>query len=234
MRAAGATPTLAIGSTLPAVLPSAVAGSFRYARAGLVDWRVGLTTGGAGALFAVAGAIASSQVDARLLMVACSVILGASGVGLLRSYRRSATGPDAAGRPVTSGHPPPSIAALAAVGAVSGFVAGLLGLGGGLIVVPAFTRLLRMPLRTAIGSSLVAVAMLSVPAVVAHSLFGQVDWLARAGPDRRGRPGRPPRLAARRHRLGGDRRHGVRRRARGAGRGAGDHRGLVAPRLNPP
>lgn len=177
VRAAGATPTLAVGSTLPAVLPSAVAGSFRYAKAGLVDWRVGLTTGGAGALFAVAGAIASSQVDARLLMVACSVILAASGVGLLRSYRRSATVPDAEVAEVATRTRTPSIAALAAVGAVSGFVAGLLGLGGGLIVVPAFTRLLRMPLRSAIGSSLVAVAMLSVPAVVAHSLFGQVDWL---------------------------------------------------------
>ena len=43
-------------------------------------------------------------------------------------------------------------------------------------MVPAFTRLLRMPLRTAIGSSLVAVAIISVPAVVAHALFGQVDW----------------------------------------------------------
>jgi uncharacterized membrane protein YfcA len=175
VRAAGATPTLAVGSTLPAVLPSAVAGSFRYAKAGLVDWRVGLTTGGAGALFAVAGAIASSQVDARLLMVACSVILAASGVGLLRSYRRSATTPDSV--VAEKATRTPSIAALAAVGAVSGFVAGLLGLGGGLIVVPAFTRLLRMPLRSAIGSSLVAVAMLSIPAVVAHSLFGQVDWL---------------------------------------------------------
>jgi uncharacterized membrane protein YfcA len=59
---------------------------------------------------------------------------------------------------------------------VGGFVAGLLGLGGGLIVVPAFTRLLRMPLRTAIGTSLVAVAAISVPAVVAHSMFGQIDW----------------------------------------------------------
>ena len=157
VRAAGATPTLAIGSTLPAVLPSAVAGSFRYARAGLVDWRVGLTTGGTGALFAVAGAAASSQVDARLLMVACSVILGG------QRRRAPALLPALGHRPGRRRSPrrplPPSVAALAAVGASSGFVAGLLGLGGGLIVVPAFTRLLRMPLRSAIGSSLVAVAM---------------------------------------------------------------------------
>jgi uncharacterized membrane protein YfcA len=67
-------------------------------------------------------------------------------------------------------------ARVALVGAIGGFVAGLLGLGGGIIVVPAFTRVLRMPLRSAVGSSLVAVALLSVPAVVAHSAFGQVDW----------------------------------------------------------
>ena len=114
VRAAGATPTLAIGSTLPAVLPSAVAGSFRYARAGLVDWRVGLTTGGAGAVLAVVGAAASSTVDARLLMVACSIILGASGVGLLRSYRTQAAVLERAGRP--RGHAPRSPSSLWWVG----------------------------------------------------------------------------------------------------------------------
>jgi uncharacterized membrane protein YfcA len=62
------------------------------------------------------------------------------------------------------------------VGGLGGFVAGLLGVGGGLIVVPAFSRIMRMPLRTAVGSSLVTVAIISVPAVVAHSLYGQIDW----------------------------------------------------------
>jgi uncharacterized membrane protein YfcA len=175
VRAAGTTPSMAIGSTLPAVLPSAVVGSIRYARAGLVDWRVALTTGGAGAVLAIAGAAASGLVDARLLMIVCSVILGFSGAGLLRTYRRQ---PDAAATPATGSvvEAAPAVVKVALVGVVGGFVAGLLGLGGGIIVVPAFTRVLRMPLRTAIGSSLVAVAVLSVPAVIAHSLFGQVDW----------------------------------------------------------
>src|SRR3954447_17849257 len=53
VRAAGTTPSFAIGSTLPAVLPSAVAGSIRYPRAGLVDWRSALITGVSGALLAV-------------------------------------------------------------------------------------------------------------------------------------------------------------------------------------
>ena len=172
----------------------------------------GLTTGGAGALLAVAGAVASSQVDARLLMVACSVILAASGVGLLRSYRRSAT---VAGRPGRRRRPAPAFArARARWARVSGFVAGLLGLGGGLIVVPAFTRLLRMPLRTRHRLE---------PRRRRHPLgpggrrplaLRPGRLVARAGADRRRRPGRPPRLAARRRRLGGDRRHGVRCRAR--------------------
>jgi uncharacterized membrane protein YfcA len=173
VRAAGTAPSFAIGSTLPAVLPSAVAGSIRYARAGLVDWRSALTTGLSGAVLAVAGALTSRVVDAHMLMLVTALILGASGVGLLRSYRTATDGGEAG-----SGEGPaaPGTTALLAVGGVSGFVAGLLGLGGGLIVVPAFTRFLRMPLRTAVGSSLVAVAVLSVPAVVAQSLLGNIDW----------------------------------------------------------
>jgi uncharacterized membrane protein YfcA len=172
VRATGTTPSFAIGSTLPAVLPSALAGSIRYARAGLVDWRCALTTGLSGAVLAVGGAVTSRVVDARMLMIVTGVILGGSGIGLLRSYRAATSHTSA---PAHMGTPPGALALLA-VGGVSGFVAGLLGLGGGMIVVPAFTRLLRMPLRTAIGTSLVAVAVLSVPAMVAQSLLGNVDW----------------------------------------------------------
>jgi hypothetical protein len=170
VRATGTSPTLAIGSTIPAMLPSAVVGSLRYARAGLVNWRVALATGGVGAVLAVGGAVVSNMVDAHLLMLVCAAILAATGVGILRGSAVPEAGD------LGSEAPAPSSLKAVLVGGLGGFVAGLLGVGGGLIVVPAFTRILRMPLRTAVGSSLVTVAIISVPAVVAHSLYGQIDW----------------------------------------------------------
>lgn len=65
---------------------------------------------------------------------------------------------------------------LAAIGALSGFVAGLLGVGGGVIMMPLFTTILRIPARVAVASSLVAVAIFSIPAMVTHTLLGHIDW----------------------------------------------------------
>jgi uncharacterized protein len=134
-----------------------------------VNWRIALATGGVGAVLAVVGAVVSSMVDAHYLMLVCAAILAVTGIGILR-------GSDAADAAADPDAPAPSSLKAVLVGGLGGFVAGLLGVGGGLIVVPAFTRILRMPLRTAVGSSLVTVAIISVPAVVAHSMYGQIDW----------------------------------------------------------
>ena len=62
------------------------------------------------------------------------------------------------------------------IGALAGVLAGLLGVGGGVLLVPAFTVLLRLAPKRAVGTSLVAVAMFSVPAMVTHALLGHINW----------------------------------------------------------
>jgi uncharacterized membrane protein YfcA len=69
-----------------------------------------------------------------------------------------------------------SVALLVAVGLGSGFVAGLLGVGGGIILVPAFTAVLRMPVKETIATSLVAVALMSLASLVGHAVAGHIDW----------------------------------------------------------
>ncbi|MGZ4718767.1 MAG: sulfite exporter TauE/SafE family protein [Acidimicrobiales bacterium] len=69
-----------------------------------------------------------------------------------------------------------SVGVLALVGAAAGLLAGLLGVGGGIVMMPAFTGLLRMPIKLAVGSSLVAVAMFSIPALIMHTALGHIAW----------------------------------------------------------
>ena len=69
-----------------------------------------------------------------------------------------------------------SVGVLAVVGAAAGLLAGLLGVGGGIVMMPAFTGVLRMPIKLAIGSSLVAVAMFSIPALITHTALGHIAW----------------------------------------------------------
>jgi hypothetical protein len=59
---------------------------------------------------------------------------------------------------------------------VAGLLSGLLGIGGGVIMVPAFTELLYMPLKSAIATSLVCVGIFGVPATITHAFLGDVDW----------------------------------------------------------
>ena len=65
---------------------------------------------------------------------------------------------------------------LGLVGAGSGFVAGLLGVGGGIVMVPAMAGPLGLPMKKAVASSLVAVAIFSVPALIAHAVLGHINW----------------------------------------------------------
>jgi uncharacterized membrane protein YfcA len=64
----------------------------------------------------------------------------------------------------------------AAIGVAAGLLSGLLGIGGGVIMVPAFTELLHLPLKSAIATSLVCVGIFGVPATITHALLGDIDW----------------------------------------------------------
>lgn len=71
-----------------------------------------------------------------------------------------------------------------ALGAFAGILAGLLGVGGGLVIVPVLTFIftaLHMPdghiLHLALGTSLASIMFTSVSSLRAHHLRGAVDWL---------------------------------------------------------
>lgn len=188
VRVLGATPIEAVGTTVPAILPGALVGVWRYHKAGLVDWRVGLWCGASGAVAAVAGAVIADEVaEPGWLMVATAVLMGLSGWSVARSGRSVpavatsavGTGPGPAGGSDADADADAdaSWVWLVVLGAVAGFVAGILGVGGGIILLPAFTSLLGMPVRKSVPASLVAVAIFSVPALATHAVNGNIDWL---------------------------------------------------------
>jgi len=83
IRALGAAPLTAVGTTLPSILPGAVAGTLRYRREGLIEWGAVTLTVPSGIVAAVVGALLSGVVpgDGHLLQIATAALLG------LSSYR---------------------------------------------------------------------------------------------------------------------------------------------------
>ncbi len=59
---------------------------------------------------------------------------------------------------------------------LAGFVSGLLGIGGGLVIVPLLAGVVGMPLKRALGTSLLAIVVLVVPGTVVHAALGHIDW----------------------------------------------------------
>jgi uncharacterized membrane protein YfcA len=75
------------------------------------------------------------------------------------------------------------VAAYLAVGALAGFLAGLLGVGGGLIIVPSLTVLFssqQFPqthlLHLALGTSLASIIFTSMSSLRTHHAHGAVNW----------------------------------------------------------
>lgn len=66
---------------------------------------------------------------------------------------------------------------LLGIGLVSGFFAGLFGIGGGLVIVPALVVLLRLEQKLAAGTSLLAILPAASIAAATYALEGSVDWL---------------------------------------------------------
>jgi hypothetical protein len=70
------------------------------------------------------------------------------------------------------------LAPIVAVGVVAGFLAGLFGVGGGILIVPGLVLAAGMDQRLAHGTSLAAVLPISLTSLVTYAAHDNVDWTA--------------------------------------------------------
>ena len=68
----------------------------------------------------------------------------------------------------------------ALVGAVAGFLSGLLGIGGGVIIVPSLVLWLRMDPKRSAASSVATITVTAAAALVTFGVGDSVDWTAAA------------------------------------------------------
>ena len=178
IRALGVGPIVAVGTTLPSIFPSAATGAWRYQREGLIDRTAVLLTVPTGLVASVVGALLSEQIPGggHVLMLLTAGLL-------LFTAVRMARPPAAPAAPEADVEAAPdhergrgSRPAFAAVGVVAGLLSGLLGIGGGVVMVPGFTELGKLPLKTAIATSLACVAIFAIPSTITHALNDNIDW----------------------------------------------------------
>ncbi len=158
----------AVASPLPATIPGAVLALRPYLKSG--DARpkaAGWTLLGA-VPATVVGAWLSQKVGGDALLVLSGVMLFVVGVRVvlpITDAHRDAGTARRMNRPVLVG---------AAAGV--GLMTGLLANGGGFLLMPLYLLVFGLRMRQAVGTSLMVVALLSVPTLITHAALGHVDW----------------------------------------------------------
>lgn len=163
----------ATATSLVGVMFSAVSGSVRNWRAGELDLRrsVGLAIGGIPA--AQLGAIAGEHLSPSTLAFAFAGLQGLAMYLMGVRQRLGQLEGDQDDRYSDSWFDWPSIG----IGAIAGCLAGLFGVGGGVVMVPLQTLILRTPIKAAVRVSLGAIVAIGASGLIRHTLLGNVLWI---------------------------------------------------------
>lgn len=159
-------PKAAIAASLFVVGVTSAAGAISHARAGRVRWRTGLIFGAAGMAGAYGGGHLAAYIPGKVLMVAFGLMMAATAFAMLRKPKQLV--------PTPVGDLP--VAKVIGEGVVVGIVTGIVGAGGGFLVVPALVLLGGLSMETAVGTSLVVIAMKSFAGLAGHLGHVDIDW----------------------------------------------------------
>jgi len=148
---------LAHGTSLAAVLPIAVSGTIGFALEDSVDWPVAVALTAGAVIGAVVGTHWLHRLPTSVLAYSFAALLLVSAVRLLVDNS------DASGRDELTVL---GVVGLVLIGLLSGTLAGLLGVGGGVVMVPAQIIAFGIPGAVAKGTSLAVIVPTAVMATV--------------------------------------------------------------------
>lgn len=166
----------AIGTTITAVIVTAVSGAAAHMRMRNVDFSTAKVVSASGAAGAVAGSLLFIYLSRNVSLL--SVVVGLA--FLYTSVRMVYEGLRRSGGPPSGegGSVPGSALSKAALGFVIGVLAGVIGLGGGYALVPSFIYLLNSPVKIAIGTSLASFVSMALVSGAFKLATGDVEVAA--------------------------------------------------------
>lgn len=178
---------------LVAVAASAALGAALGLRQGCVRYRAAIVMAAAGALMTPVGLYLAHRAPvAPLALVFSAVLMYVA----WRMYRQARSVPIAAAAGAVceaprAGHAAPCqlnqstgrfvwnapcAKALAVSGLATGFLSGLLGVGGGFVIVPALRHTTDLPMNSIVATSLLVVALVSTFAAASSAFSGHLDF----------------------------------------------------------
>ena len=152
---------LAFGTSLLVILPLAASGAWRHSLKGAVRWRPAFIMGACALVFAFGGASLAAHLPGEGLKLAFGALILASALRMLTTPPRS---------PHTEPRQNPWL--LIALAAPIGFVSGILGTGGGILLIPVLVLALRFPMHNAVGTSLAVMLFTAAGGAIGYLVNG--------------------------------------------------------------
>jgi hypothetical protein len=159
---------LAVASPLPAIIPAALGAVVPYLRNETARPRVAGWTLIGSVPAAIAGAFLSQVIGGSVLLYASGIVLTIVGIRVV--------GPIGETQQLAGTMRRKNRLVLVAVSAAVGLFSGLLANGGGFLLVPMYLLIFGLDMRQAAGTSLLVIAVLTVPILAAHAALGHIDW----------------------------------------------------------
>jgi uncharacterized protein len=160
----------AIAMSLAVVGATSLFGALGHWRAGNVNTRVALIFGSVATVGTYLGARLSVFFSGAAQLILFAVVMLAAAIFMFR---------DPSARPESLGAKPDApmpIGLIVAEGLAVGILTGLVGVGGGFLIVPALVILGRVPMKQAIGTSLVVIAIKSLIGFTGYLPQVTVPW----------------------------------------------------------
>jgi uncharacterized membrane protein YfcA len=152
---------LAFGTSLLVVLPLAASGAWRHSTKGAVWWKAAFVIGGCGLACAFGGATLATRLPGAGLKIAFGAIILASTIRMLTA------------RPPQSEEEAKDNPRLWAAWAIPiGFISGIFGIGGGILIIPVAVLALRFKMHNAVATSLAIMMFTSTGGAIGYIING--------------------------------------------------------------
>jgi uncharacterized membrane protein YfcA len=152
---------LAFGTSLLVVLPLSASGAWRHSIKGAVWWKPAFIMGGVALVCAFGGATLATHLPGAALKIAFGVIVLLSAIRMLTARQ-----------PKIEAEPRETPWLWAAWGIPVGFISGILGIGGGILMIPVMVLALRFRMHNAVATSLAVMLFTSTGGIIGYIING--------------------------------------------------------------
>ncbi len=151
----------AFGTNLLVVLPTAMSGAWGHHRRGVVWWRAGIVLGVAGAIGALIGATIAAHIPGATLKVVFGMVILLGAIRMLTA------------KPIKVEEEPVEDPLIwAAWGLPMGVVTGIIGIGGGILMIPVMVLALKFKMHNAVGTSTAMMIFTTIGGITGYILNG--------------------------------------------------------------